>query len=207
MIDTVLNIIKWGWIAYLGYSGVRYVVKHREWIDSYRQIKWRLYVHILPMICLVLGFMLFLFYINAPVFQFSWFSLVGSLLGRDIKGGNISMVGLTIPFIGVVLCLLLLAQLSSFSRSEELLFRKGTKSWRGAVVRSIAFGLAHMIVGVPFGTGIALILSGLYFSYLYFKGGVDLSAQAHFQYNLFIVSLVLLVSIAITITFLMGISI
>lgn len=64
---------------------------------------------------------------------------------------------------------ILLFLIPDFVHFEEQIFRKGKTSFKSRIISSIKFGLIHCIVGVSVGTGIALILPGLYFSKVYKK--------------------------------------
>ncbi len=75
---------------------------------------------------------------------------------------------------------------------EEVVFRQGTSSWFDGLIRSLLFGIAHCLVGVPIGTGIAIAVPGIWFTSQYFLGGVELSALHHTTYNLIILSMLLL---------------
>lgn len=50
---------------------------------------------------------------------------------------------------------------------EESFFRKGYVRWPEIIRQSIKFGLVHCLAGVPLASGIALILPGLYFGWVY----------------------------------------
>lgn len=65
---------------------------------------------------------------------------------------------------------LLLAALPLLARAEERAFRRGTRGRLDALRRSLVFGLAHCLVGVPVFVGLALSVGGLYFSRQYTLG-------------------------------------
>lgn len=133
---------------------------------------------------------------------FGWLRLVNRLMDNapkryddgtpKMEGGNINLMGTNIKYVGVVVCLLLLTALPRFAATEEQWFRQGTVDWWDGIVRSLVFGFAHMLVGVPVVGAIAISAVGLFLTQMYFVGGVELSSQAHFQYNLILVSLLLL---------------
>lgn len=203
LITLGVNVIYYGWITYLAISGVRYVVRHHDWIEAYRHIQWRLYVAIIPLIALTAACALSLIALSPAIFGFSWISFVAHLLGRSANGTNINLAGMSIPFLGIGLCLLFFTQLPYAAEIEERWFRRGTRNWVNGVWRSLLFGLVHMLVGVPFGVALALGLGGLYFTHLYFKGGTKLSSQGHFQYNLVPLTILLIVTIVTTVRFVM----
>lgn len=50
------------------------------------------------------------------------------------------------------------------------------------------FGLVHCLAGIPVFAGLALSLGGLWFTYQYFRGGVEASTVHHLTYNLLIMA-------------------
>ncbi len=89
-----------------------------------------------------------------------------------------------------------------FALAEERSFRLGceTWSWPRRVRRTIEFGLAHALIGIPIGVALALSCGGAYFMWVYLRGfrhhhsqgeAVYDSARAHAVYNALIVALVL----------------
>lgn len=196
--DFLISVVYYGWIAFLAISGVRYLLKNREWITYYRNINIGLYIYILPVIALIIWVFMGLYNLNPVIFGASWIRSVGHLLGKDLNSTNINVVGTNIPVFGIILCLLLMVQLPSWAHAEERLFREGTQNWFDGSIRSVGFGLVHMIVGVPFGAALALTFAGLLFTYMYFKGGIALSTQTHFQYNLALFSILLVGAVLVT---------
>ncbi len=135
-----------------------------------------------------------------PVLNFSWFGYlmsrtggaggeaggpgsVGGAPAGNVLMGPLSYRWLTVPF--VALLFFLLPQLAL---AEEELFRRGTRTWRQGVVRSVIFGLAHLPMGIPLGAALALSIGGLWFTYQYFRGGVMRSASYHLAYNLVVMT-------------------
>lgn len=107
-------------------------------------------------------------------------------------GKNINLMGTDIKYFGILICLVLLTGLPRWAMLEEEIFRVGTITWQDAILRSLAFGFVHMLVGVPFVAALGLSGVGTFFTLLYFQGGVELAAQGHFQYNLILFSVILL---------------
>lgn len=122
-----LMLLKWAWIAFLGYQGISYVLKHRGWLAAYKRIDFRLFLSIIPLLVLTILSAAALFLLNGSIFGWSWLLWAGHLFGSsDVHAVNLSLVGTTIPFLGIGLCVLLLIQLPSLALVEERWFRKGT---------------------------------------------------------------------------------
>jgi len=71
-----------------------------------------------------------------------------------------------LPFLFLIMFLVAVPFLA---RMEEKWFRYGHEEWSEIIPQSIKFGLIHLVVGIPIATGIALIISGLFFGYKYKK--------------------------------------
>lgn len=84
---------------------------------------------------------------------------------------------------------LLFFALPSLAKLEEEDFRNGTLDWSDGIKRSIKFGLAHLFVLIPIGAALALNVGRLWFTYQYFKGGVERSNVYHSAYNSVVVTL------------------
>lgn len=65
----------------------------------------------------------------------------------------------------------------------------------GWVLKSLTFGLIHCTIGVSLGTGLALTLGGLWFSYQYKNGGIELSTAHHVCYNAIVMILLMFIHI------------
>lgn len=100
------------------------------------------------------------------------------------NSGNLNTISLKLPIIGIFMWVLLIANLPALAHIEEDVFRKGTLNWSDALIRSVAFGLFHCLVGVTIAVGLALSVGGLWFSFQYFRGGVERSTTYHLSYNL-----------------------
>ncbi len=196
--EAIIGSIKFLWIGFLIYVGVKHILTEPKWFQAYRQIRWSLYLWIVPIVVVIISVVIGLLAINESIFGWNWITLVAGLFGKEAEGGNIATVGFEIPGLGIFLCLLLMAQLPSLARFEEEKFREGTRDWKHGFVRSFKFGMIHMLVGVPLAGGLALGIGGLLFTKMYFKGGVDLATQTHFQYNLLLLSVLLFATVMIT---------
>ena len=103
---------------------------------------------------------------------------------------------------------MLLPAIPLFALAEERTFRRGCEAGRGAagVRRTIEFGLAHALIGIPIGVALALSCGGAYFMAVYLRAyrvhhdqreAVLESARAHAVYNVIIVVLVLITVVLI----------
>ncbi len=63
------------------------------------------------------------------------------------------------------------------------MFREGIHSLWDAIWRSLAFGLAHMLVGVPLAAALAIACVGVVLAAAYAIGGIPLSFAVHFHYD------------------------
>lgn len=100
---------------------------------------------------------------------------------------------LRIPFI-----LLFYFSLPLLSFFEEFIFRHGlgyspTETLTTALWRSLVFGLAHLIGGIPLRSGLVLSIAGLYLSAFYINFGLMEATFVHMYYNLIFFSYALIV--------------
>jgi hypothetical protein len=101
---------------------------------------------------------------------------------------------------------LLILGIPFWARVEERLFRKGANTWKQICIRSILFGLVHLLVGIPLLAGLVLIVPGFLFAcrYKYVRdrhlrwsnnpvqaeeAGVIASTADHAAYNAILVTL------------------
>jgi len=198
--------LKIWWIITLSLGIALSSISDLSWIQAYIHINWSLLGLEAVGIVFILGLADGLYRIHPGIMGFGWLRLVNRLVGNEPKYyedgtpkeevGNINLMGTDIKYAGVVICLLLLTALPRWAAIEEQWFRQGTIDWWDGIIRSIAFGFAHMLVGIPVAGAIAISVVGLFFTHMYFAGGVELSTQAHFQWNLILVSPLLLGAIA-----------
>jgi hypothetical protein len=139
--------------------------------------------------------------IQLPVLSFGWWSVIGGegnpVVGVTEEDYGIVSVVLPLFFIG-----LLIVGMPLLVAREEWVFRRGAET-RGTamnVARSLVFGLAHAVIGIPIGAALALSIGGLYLTRCYLKGWRETrtqtgalleSTRAHLAYNLTIITLVL----------------
>ena len=129
------------------------------------------------------------------IFKWSWLSLFKSSYRQssdeETRAANIYLMPLRVKYFGIVYGVLLFLNLPALAMQEEQLFRAHTDNWAEGLLISLAFGLAHCIVGVPIGAGFAITIAGVWFTHLFFIGGVEFSALHHTTYNLILVSTLL----------------
>ena len=136
-----------------------------------------------------------------PVFKISLFSIFNYKEERETgkpTGTNINIIPYKFRYFGIVFVLLLLINFPYFAQFEETFFREGTTNWGQGIFRSFIFGFTHCLVGVPLAAGAAISLAGIWFTYQYMQGGVELSTVHHTSYNMTIGVLLLIVTIVNT---------
>lgn len=102
-----------------------------------------------------------------PTLDVSWLSLMSSGGSSGEEGTNVLIAPATLPILGPIFIALLVFNMPLITRLEERLFRGGTRSYLGAIPRSLVFGLAHCLVGVPVAAGLAIAIPGMWFSHAY----------------------------------------
>lgn len=136
----------------------------------WKKFSFRMILEIIPVISFVAISSYFL-YTRIPFLRWGWTSLLadknfsinqaifvvvsdnpGSLLGHIILMFILIILLLVLPFA---------------AKEEEEIFRKGHYKWRQIIPYSIAFGLSHLILGIPIAIGISLIGSGIFLAYKY----------------------------------------
>jgi len=128
----------------------------------------------------------------------------GSVILGQATGAASLLSRVVLPALIVVALLLCLC---GFALREERLFRRGdeqrhlgTRLWR-----SLLFGLAHLVMGIPIGAAIGLGVGGFGFSQVYlnrwrasrsrYRSVLD-STRVHVVYNLILIGLVIVLLIA-----------
>jgi hypothetical protein len=200
---TVLDLLT---LAVLAVVGVRLfeaarssVGAHGKTLAVVRGLRSRHFVGAVPVVLLIVATAWVL--IQLPVLSFGWWTMIGGE-GNPVVGvteRDYGIVSVVIPlfFIG-----LLIVGLPLLVAREEWVFRRGAEN-RGTfanVGRSVLFGLAHAVIGIPIGAALALSIGGLYLTWCYLEGWKDTrtqsgalleSTRAHLAYNLTIITLVL----------------
>lgn len=172
---------------------------------------WRDYLHALFIVFITINTLYLLWTITPDFLHFGWLSIAldsgGSMFSvtaataQKQTGQQLwSAVGLTGFYI------LLLLALPMLAKREEKMFRAGRHSTPQVLYKSIQFGLAHLIVGIPVFAALGLIVTGLLFARVYLKSyrslvgryfeseaiamSVERSAKIHTLYNFILVNVV-----------------
>jgi hypothetical protein len=145
-----------------------------------------------------------LFFLQIPGLDWGWWTAIGGL-GNPVTGGTERTTGTTFEWlVPLVFVVMLLPALPLFAEAEERMFRMGAERrtrW-GRARRSVEFGLAHALVGIPIGAALGLSAGGAFFTWRYmraFRATGDSraatleSTRCHLAYNLVVVAIVLLV--------------
>jgi hypothetical protein len=196
-----IKFLKYCWVSFLMFILVLGAIFDLSWIEAYRNIDWIMLLLQAAVMPLIIKLGLYLYELNPEIMGFGIVRLFNQIIGKEqehysdgtprIEGTNFNMTGASIKFVGIIFCLLLMTALPGGARQEEVWFRVGTSNWFEAIWRSLLFGFTHMLVGVPVLGAIVISGTGLFYSFMYFRGGLELAAQAHFQYNLILVFILL----------------
>lgn len=193
-------------VAVLALVGVRLFEAARSSVEArarmlaiVRGLRTRHFVRAVPVVVVIVATAWVL--IQLPVLSFGWWTMIGGAgnpaVGVTEKDYGVVSVIVPLSFIG-----LLIVGLPLLVAREEWLFRRGAER-RGTatnVGRSVLFGLAHALVGIPIGAALALSIGGLYLTRSYLDGWRETrteagalleSTRAHLAYNLTILTLVL----------------
>jgi hypothetical protein len=206
---SVLDLLM---VAVLAVVGVRLfeaartsVGAHRKTLGVVQGLRSRHFLRAVPIVALIVSTAWAL--IQLPVLSFGWWSMIGGegnpVVGVTEKDYGIVSVVVPLFFIG-----LLIVGMPLLVAREEWLFRRGAEA-RGTAVnlgRSLVFGLAHAVIGIPIGAALALSIGGLYLTWSYLEGWKETRSQtgallestrAHLAYNLTIITLVLISLLAL----------
>jgi hypothetical protein len=193
-------------VAVLAVVGVRLfeaartsVGAHRKTLGVVQGLRSRHFVRAVPIVVVIVSMAWVL--IQLPVLSFGWWSVIGGegnpVVGVTEEDYGIVSVVLPLFFIG-----LLIVGMPLLVAREEWVFRRGAEA-RGTAMnvgRSLVFGLAHAVIGIPIGAALALSIGGLYLTRCYLEGWKETrtqtgalleSTRAHLAYNLTIITLVL----------------
>ena len=191
-------------LAYVGVQlaqGARASLRaRRHVVGIVRGLRWRHLASAVPVLAAVIPTVALL--IRVPGLSFGWWTAIGGV-GNPVFGtsehGPSGALGTAVP---VLFGALLLVSLPLLVEREEWIFRRGAEQrsgFRNAVV-SVAFGLAHAVVGIPLGAALALSIGGAWFTHVYLRtfrttrsrvAALAESTRAHLGYDLTIILLVL----------------
>jgi hypothetical protein len=195
-------------VAVLAFVGVRLVEASRyattrraraRSVEILRGLRVHHFVLAVPILVLVIS--AFVLLVQIPGLSIGWFTAIGGE-GNPVFGSSDRTAGT--PFevlVPLVFMALLIPALPLLVEREEQLFRRGSefRTTGGRVVRGVAFGLVHAVIGIPIGAALALSIGGWYFTWAYLRGfrrggeraGMLESTRSHLAYNAIIVTLVL----------------
>jgi len=146
--------------------------------------------------------------LQVPGLDWGWWTALGGF-GNPVTGGTDRTTGTPFEWlVPLVFLVMLVPALPLFAEAEERIFRLGAehRSRLGRLRRSIEFGLAHALVGIPIGAALGLSVGGEYFTWRYlrsFRRAGDAAAamlestRSHLAYNI-----VILVIVAVALIFL-----
>lgn len=200
-----MNVVDLLTLAVLAYVGVRLaeaarasVRTRRSW-ELARGVRLRHVLGAIPALAAVIGAFYVLWYV--PVLRWGWWTALGGQ-GNPVFGSTSSTSGTALSWlVPAVFAVLLVVGLPLLVEREEEVFRRGAErrgAW-GNARRSVEFGLAHALVGIPIGAALALSIGGFYLTHCYLRGwrhsGTEAdalaeSARAHLAYNGVILALV-----------------
>src|SRR4051794_2386523 len=140
--------------------------------------------------------------VQLPVLSWGWWSALGGL-GNPVTGTTDRTAGTSLEWIiPLVFLVLLVPPLPLFAEAEERMFRLGAErrtTW-GRFRRSVEFGLAHAIIGIPIGAALGLSVGGMYFTDRYLRAfrrtgdahaAMAESTRAHLGYNITVIVIVI----------------
>ena len=139
--------------------------------------------------------------VQLPLLDWGWWSALGGI-GNPVTGGTERTTGTALEWIvPLVFITMLIPALPLFAEAEERMFRLGAqrRSRWGRLRRSVEFGLAHAIIGIPIGAALGLSCGGLYFTWRYMRvfdrtndenAAMLESTRAHTAYNATVIVLI-----------------
>ena len=140
--------------------------------------------------------------VQLPVLSWGWWTALGGL-GNPVTGTTDRTTGTALEWIiPLVFLVLLVPPLPLFAEAEERMFRLGAEHrtrW-GRLRRSVEFGLAHAIIGIPIGAALGLSIGGMYFTDRYLRtfrrtqdaqAAMAESTRAHLGYNITVIVIVI----------------
>jgi hypothetical protein len=163
-------------------------MRHGRQLAVYREIRLGVALEAIAAALTVMALAVAILSLDVPLLGWGWYSLVAEATGDQAGATNIVVVPLEIPLLAVPFVALLVFLLPDLAAAEERIFRVGTRGWLDGLRRSVAFGAAHLIMGIPLGAVVPLTLAGVWLTWHYFRGGQRESTRYHLAYNLVLVT-------------------
>jgi len=193
--EALKTVLPWYLVAIMVVNMVLGLIAEPESLTMFKRIDINILMADLVIIVAIVAVALILHKAHW-IFRLSWWRLLASRGSkRWEEGGSIFTIPLKTKFFGLLFVVLVLLYLPRASVGEEELFREGTINWLDGLKRSFLFGMAHLILGIPFSAALAIVGAGMWFTYWYFQGGIELSALYHFHYNLILVGFIFLITL------------
>lgn len=178
----------------------------------WRRFRFKMFFECLGLFVLIAAAMALLW--QVPGLNWGWLNLFsntgGNMLTQPVHEGLKStnqLIRLLVPMFFIALAV----AVPFLAKAEEEHFRKGVTDWGDIIKKSISFGLIHCLAGIPLASGIALILSGLFYGLKYKRAfdanvkvvgyrdaqdeAVMVSTAYHTVYNTIVVGLLLYIAI------------
>ncbi len=179
----------------------------------WKRFRVKMFFEVLGVITLTIALTVALW--QVPGFKYGWTNFFfdrssNALIGPIFEGSQSTsiLVRLMVPLFFIALMFVL----PFLARDEERIFRKRHDEWGSIIKQSIKFGLVHCLVGIPLAGGFALIISGFFYGYKYKRAfdrnieamgyrraeneAVMVSTTYHTMYNMILVAILLLVTLA-----------
>lgn len=204
---SVVDVATVAVLAFIGVriaSGTRVALsgQGRQRVEAIvRGLRFRHFALAIPALTVVLAAVIVL--VQIPGLDFGWWTALGGL-GNPVTGTTDRTAGTALEWvIPLVFLLLLIPALPLFAEAEEKLFRLGAEHrtrW-GRLRRSVEFGLAHALIGIPIGAALGLSVGGMYFTGWYLRAyrrtgdpqaAMADSTRAHLAYNATVIVIVVL---------------
>lgn len=184
VVNSAWPIIAWV-VAQLAVRG--WQLRSGQHLRYYRKLSPGVFAQAFIAVLIVISLAIGVVALDNPILNFGWFELVGQGDGGTDEPTNIVALPLFVPWLAPLFLALLLFLLPALAATEERVFRAGTVNWSDGLWRSLRFGAAHLIMGIPIGAVIPLTIAGLWLTYQYFRGGTERSTVYHLAYNVIII--------------------
>lgn len=138
-----------------------------------------------------------------PGLDWGWWTALGGQ-GNPVTGTTDQTTGTVWEWlIPLVFLVLVTPALPLFALAEERMFRRSAEHWSTGrrILKTLAFGMIHALIGIPIGVALALSIGGAYFMATYLRryrislderAALFDSTAAHTTYNAVILGVVLI---------------